>query len=84
MLPLTAENVACVFKTGVLTKGDYEPFGQRLGIPPDLFSDPLGAAAWWVGQGRDNTWRVIIYFLDVFGKTGIADELMPYSEPSGV
>ena len=89
MLPLTSENVGAVFKTGVLTKKYREvwyklTFGQSLGIPESI-KDPLSAAAWWVREGKDRRWRVIIYHLDRVGETAIADELMPYSEPpSGV
>ena len=92
MLPLTAENVACVFKTGVLTKcstifraSHYLSFGELLGMHDDLINDPLRAAAWWVRQGKDRRWRLIIYYLDNVGETELADLLMPYSEPpSGV
>ena len=90
MLPLTEENVASLFKTGVLTfksviyhedLSHYCSFGQLLGVPDHLISNPLSAASWWVRHGKDRRWRVIIYYLDDVGETGIADELMSYSEP---
>ena len=87
MLPLSIENIACVFKTGVLRKrGDSGlQFGVWLGIPKEHFTDPLSAASWWVRHGKDRRWRDILYCLHTIGETGIADELMPYSEPpSGV
>ena len=90
VLPLTAENVASVFMTGVLTKSSsirgssgFETlsFGELLGIHGDLINHPLRAAAWWVRQGKDRRWRLIIYYLDDIGETELAEELMPYSEP---
>ena len=74
MLPLNTENIACVFKTGVLTKTDIigRTFGQFLNIP-DTIEDPLRAAAWWVRKERDQRWRVIIFYLDCVGETEIAD-----------
>ena len=87
MLPLSIENVACVFKTGVLKKrgGVGVRFGWWLGIPEEHFTDPLSASSWWIRHGEDRRWRKIIFRLDDVGETEIADELMPYSEPpSGV
>jgi len=86
VLPLSIENLTCVFRTGALTKcGNGAPFGWWLGIPEEHFTDPLSAASWWVRHGKDRRWRKIIYHLDHVGETGLADELMPYSEPpSGV
>lgn len=93
MLPLTKENVALVFETGVLSDGSYSSgLGSYLHIPYDLTINPLAAADWWLTHGSNRSWRTIIFFLDKidveselsFG-TEIAEELMPYSEPlSGV
>ena len=85
MLLLSSENVATVFKTGVLTKRGVFSFYWWLGIPDNIAKDPLSAAYWWVRHGEDRRWRRIIFALDDAGETAIADELMPYSEPpSGV
>ena len=91
MLPLSKENVTCVFRTGVppgkeLSGRMYKlGLGWYLAIPSDLHNNPPSAADWWLKQGRDQRWRSIIFSLDRDGETGIADELMPYSEPpSGV
>ena len=79
MLPLNVHNVA-----GVLKNTNRTGLALHLGIPESI-EDPLSAAAWWVREGRDRRWRMITYLLDWIGETGLADELMPYSEPpSGV
>ena len=88
MLPLTTENVGIVFKTGGLNTRKargFTSFAEQLHVPKSLVTDPLRAASWWITKGREQRWRVIISALDWIGETGIADELMPYSEPpSGV
>ena len=87
VLPLTKENVGIVFKTGGLKtrRAGFSSFAEELSVPENLVKDPLRAASWWVTKGRDRRWRVIIFTLDWIGKTEIANELMPYSEPpSGV
>lgn len=68
-----------------MTKGhSVYTFGRWLGIPDEHCTDPVSAAAWWVREGRDRRWRVIIYWLDEVGEVELAEELMPYSEsPSG-
>lgn len=83
MLPLTTENVASLFMTGVLTRRgeSLRTLGGWLHIPDDHHNKPQTAATWWVRQGKDRRWRVITYYLDEVGETGMADELMPYSEP---
>ena len=81
MLPLNVENVEYVFKNGVLLKGAFPGYRALLDIPDILLNDPRGAANWWVTQGRDRRWRVIIHFLDCVEETELADELIPFSEP---
>ena len=87
MLHLSKENVTCLFRTGVLTRQGLfdDGLGWWLDIPSNLHNNPPSAADWWLKQGEDRRWRRIIYSLDRDGKTEIADELIPYSEPpSGV
>lgn len=80
---MTPENVATVFKTGILTNKDFS--FRALGIPKDHLNNPLTAAQWWLKNGKNRSWRYIIYSLDKVGATRIADQLMPYSEsPSGM
>lgn len=78
---MTEENVAYAFKNRVLIKGLHMGMSELLNIPGDLLDDPLGAASWWIRQGKDRRWRVIVYYLDNVEETGLADELMPFSEP---
>lgn len=56
-------------------------FTESLGIPEDYLDDPLTAADWWTRNGRDRSWRQIIYSLDWAGGTEVAEELIPYTEP---
>ena len=80
MLPFNTQNVAYVFRAAGSTR-----LTSELHIPHDKRNNPLAAAEWWVTNSEDKRWRKIILELDWVGKTAIADELMPYSEPpSGV
>ena len=64
---------------------DGDTFGWLLDIPDAHHTNPHTAAEWWMRNSENKRWRSIIWCLDQVGRTGIADELIPYSEPpSGV
>ena len=95
VLPLNNYNVQQIFKTVSLkTEGRYHSLGYLLGIPAysRLYGFRLGsllnivacrpvAAAREYIEGPHHSWRRIIYSLDCFDKTSVANELIPYTEP---
>ena len=81
VLLLTTQSVAYVFwgaNRGFASS--YYELVRALRIPREKHRIPLIAAEWWMTNG-DCRWRVLIHHLDCIGRTGLADELMPYSEP---
>ena len=47
---------------------------------PSHLSDPVSSAESYI-KGPHHSWRRIVYYLDEFDKTSVADELIPYTEP---
>ena len=84
VLPLNTENVASVFQIVPLHReSDYSvlSFGDWLGIPDELHSQPLKAAGWYVDKGEHCSWRWIVFSLDRCNETKVSDYLLPYVEP---
>lgn len=69
-----------MFKT-VFGTYNFRRLANHFGIPDDKRTNPLTAAEWWLSNYRDRRWRSLIYYLDQIEETGLADELLPYSEP---
>ena len=81
VLPLNNYNVEQIFRTVSLTTGGYgSTLGWYLHIPSRHHSDPVSSAELYI-KGPGHSWKRIILGLDLFDKTSVADELIPYAEP---